>query len=165
MARVASKSSPLAASQVSTAPPAAHAAPIRRAALALAAISMIGVVIATYLTLTKLAGVAPICGPSGGCETVEASPYSSIFGIPVALLGLGFSLVMVGLSIAWARTDRRDYLVAAYALGLAGVLVEAYLVYLELFVIHAICLWCVGYGITVVAGWLVTVVALRRTST
>ena len=48
-----------------------------------------------------------------------------------------------------------------YLGGLAGTLFEAYLVYLELFVIHAVCSWCAAYGITVVLGWLLTVPALR----
>ncbi len=118
-------------------------------------------VIALYLTATKLAGVPPICGPSAGCETVEASPYSSILGIPVALLGALFSATLVGLALAWGRFGDRRALYVAYGLGLAGTLVEVYLVYLELFVIHAVCLWCTAYGVTVVAGWLLTIWAMR----
>src|SRR5262245_24231719 len=134
----------------------------RRLPLALLTISLIGVGIAVYLTVVKLIGVAPICGPSGGCETVEASRYSSVLGIPVALFGIGYSAVVAALAVNWNRAGPRPWLLWAYGLGLIGLLVEAYLVYLELFVIHAICLWCVGYGITVLGGWLVTVIALRR---
>jgi uncharacterized membrane protein len=133
---------------------AAPSAPTRlpRLALALAVVGIVGVAISAYLTWTRLAGVLPICGPSGGCETVEQSPYSSVAGIPVAAFGILNSAAVVILALWWGRTrdPRAGY--AAYALGLAGVLVEAYLVYLELFVIHAICLWCVAYGITIVLG-------------
>jgi uncharacterized membrane protein len=134
---------------------------LRRPAAPLCLVALAGLAIALYLTWTKLAGVAPICGPSAGCETVEASPYSAIAGIPVALLGALFSATVVAGVIRWDRTGDRRGLLLAYGLGLAGSLVEAYLVYLELFVIHAICPWCVTYGITVVVGWLLAVRAMR----
>jgi uncharacterized membrane protein len=139
------------------------AAPARwpRLATALAAVGLIGIAISIYLTWTKLAGVLPICGPSGGCETVEQSDYSSVAGIPVAAFGILYSATVVLLALWWARTrdPRAGY--AAYALGLAGVVVEAYLVYLELFVIHAICLWCVAYGITIVVGLVLAIAMVR----
>ena len=61
------------------------------------------------------------------------------------------------------RGDRRA-LYAAYGLGLLGVATVAYLTYLEIFVIEAICIWCVSYGVTIVAGWLLAAVALRSGS-
>jgi uncharacterized membrane protein len=51
---------------------------------------------------------------------------------------------------------------AAYGLGLFGVLFVGYLSYLELFVIHAICVWCVAYAVTVVGGWLAAAAGLRH---
>ena len=134
----------------------------RSAALALGILAFVGAAIAIYLTWTKVAGVAPICGPSGGCETVENSIYSSIGGIPVALFGLGYSAVVLATWLAWWRTDRTDLLLIPYVLGLIGTIVEAYLVFLELFVIHAICIWCAAYGVTVVLGWLGGVVVMRQ---
>ena len=134
----------------------------RSAALALAVLAAAGAAISIYLTWTKIAGVAPICGPSGGCETVENSTYSSIGGIPVALFGLGYSAVVLATWLAWWRTDRADLLLIPYVFGLIGTIVEAYLVFLELFVIHAVCLWCVAYGVTVVLGWVAAVIVLRQ---
>jgi uncharacterized membrane protein len=134
----------------------------RRAGLLLAAIAAVGVLISLYLTWTKLSGTPAVCGPLGGCETVEASDYSQILGIPTAAFGIGYSGVMTLLGLAWWRAGDRRALLAGYALGLAGILVEIFLVYLQLFVIHAICVWCMGYGLTIVLGWLVAVVALRR---
>jgi uncharacterized membrane protein len=64
-------------------------------------------------------------------------------------------------AIVWWRSGDRRALLLLYAGGLGATLVEAYLVYLELFVIHAVCSWCVAYGLTVVAGWLCTIPALR----
>jgi uncharacterized membrane protein len=134
---------------------------LRRPAGTIVVTGLIGVAIAIYLTATRLAGVAPICGPSGGCETVENSPYSAVAGIPVAFLGLLFSATAVSAALWWDRTGDRRSLYGLYALGLTGSLVEAFLVYLEVFVIHAICLWCAAYGITVVVGWLLALRALR----
>ena len=121
----------------------------------MAALAIGGVVIAGYLTFVKLSGGQPYCGPIVGCETVNTSPYSSILGIPVALIGLGASVAILGAVVWWWRTSDRRGLATAYVIGLVSLPVLAYLTYLELFVIHAVCAWCVGYAVTVIAGWLV----------
>jgi uncharacterized membrane protein len=139
-----------------------RAARVRPAAVALA-FGLVGLAIAAYLTVVRLAGELPACGPVGGCETVALSEYSVIAGIPLALLGLGFSLAIVALTAVWWRTGSRQAHLVVYGLGLFGVLVVAYLSYVELFVIHAICAWCVAYAVTVVGGWLTATVELRRT--
>jgi len=132
------------------------------APLAATGLAAAGVLIAAYLTATRLAGDLPACGPLVGCEQVATSAYSDVFGIPVAAFGLGFSLVVLAAVVAWWRTGSRRAILAAYALGLMGLVVVAYLTYLELFVIHAICAWCVAYAATVALGWGVTALALRR---
>jgi uncharacterized membrane protein len=125
-------------------------------------LSLIGLAIAAYLALTRLSGGLPVCGPLHGCETVALSSYSEILGIPVAFFGVGFSVVLVGLAVAWWRTSDRRALLGLYGLGLLGVLFVAYLTYLELFVIGAICVWCAGYAVTIVAGLIVAAITLRR---
>lgn len=128
------------------------------------AFSLGGLAIAAYLTAVRLAGELPACGPAGGCETVALSEYSAIAGVPVAVLGLLFSVVLVVLTATWWRLGSRRGLLAAYGLGLFGVLFVAYLSWLELFVIHAICVWCVAYAVTVVGGWLSAAIGLRGAS-
>ncbi len=134
----------------------------RRSAAVAAGFAVVGLLIAGYLSWTRLSGGLPVCGPLHGCETVALSPYSEIFGIPVAFLGVAFSLVLVGLSLAWWRSQDRRALLALYGLGLLGVIFVAYLTYLELFVIGAVCVWCASYAITILAGWLIAAVAVRR---
>ena len=124
-------------------------------------LALAGLVIAAYLAATKLLGEAPICGPLRGCEDVAASQYSEVFGVPVAVVGVGFSIVLTGLSVAWWRTADRRTLLGAYGLGLLGCFVVAGLTYLELFVIHAVCVYCVAYALTVVAGFAVSAGTLR----
>jgi uncharacterized membrane protein len=133
----------------------------RRSGLAMTILAVIGLIVAIYLAAVKLLGEAPACGPIHGCEDVAASQYSELIGIPVALFGVGFSIVLVGLSVAWWRVADRRALLGAYGLGLLGTFVVAGLTYLELFVIHAICVYCVAYAVTIVAGFAVSAVAMR----
>ena len=95
---------------------------------------------------------------------MSASEYADILGIPVAVLGFACSLVLVGLALAWwARADRRA-LLAVYLVLLAATGFVVYLTYLELFVIEAICPWCVAYAVTIVLALAVAGLALLRTA-
>lgn len=133
-----------------------------RPALVLGGFAAVGFAIALYLSANALAGTVPVCLPGGGCETVAQSVYSHWFGIPVAFFGIVFSGLLLGLIAAWWRTGDRRFLLAGYAQGLIGVVIVLYLRYLELFVIGAICAWCVAYGATIVFGWLALLVVQRR---
>jgi uncharacterized membrane protein len=107
----------------------------------LGALAVVGLLISGYLTWVHYAGVAPVCvGGSGGCETVQTSSYATILGVPVAVLGLvGYSGLLLA---ALLRGEAGVYL--GLLVALVGTLFSAYLTYLELFVIHAICEWCVA---------------------
>lgn len=131
---------------------------------AITILALIGAAVATYLLAVRVLGEAPSCGPIKGCETVASSPYATVLGIPVALFGVGFSILLSAAAVAWWRRADRRALYAAYGLGLAGIIAVAYLTYLEVFVIGAICIWCVTYAITIVAGWVIAGVAVWLTS-
>ena len=118
--------------------------------LILAVLDLAGLAIAIYLSAVELSGGVPVCGPLHGCEEVARSEYSRIGGVPVAVYGVGLSLVLLTLALAWWRTNLYALLLAHYGLSLAGVLFEAYFLYLELFVIGAICVWCTSYGLSLV---------------
>ena len=124
--------------------------------------ALAGLGIALYLSAVRLAGGLPACLPGGGCETVALSEYSSIYGVPVAVLGAAFSAVLVGAVVRWMRVRDRRALYLPYALTLFGVVFVAYLTYLELFVIHAVCQWCAGYAVTVVVTFGATALLLRK---
>jgi uncharacterized membrane protein len=136
----------------------------RRSGLAMTVLAVVGLLVALYLAVAKLTGGAPACGPLQGCETVAVSEYSEVFGIPVAVFGVGFSIVLVALSAAWWRLADSRALLGAYGLGLLGSLVVAGLTYLELFVIHAVCVYCVAYAATVVVGFVVAALAVRAST-
>jgi len=115
--------------------------------LATLLLSIVGLGIATYLTVTHFDKVALVCSDSGAinCTKVTTSPQSEIFGIPVAMLGLAFFVPMIALClpVAWRSADRRIHL-ARLALSVTGVGMILYLIIAELFIIKAICLWCSG---------------------
>ena len=114
-----------------------------RVAAALVALAGIGV--AGYLTWAHFADSAVICVAGGGCETVQKSSYSEIAGIPVALLGLVSYSAILAL-IGW---DTPIAKLAAAALALVGLFFGLYLLVLQLFVIDAICVWCVANDVLI----------------
>jgi uncharacterized membrane protein len=116
--------------------------PERRLTLTAVVVTAVGVAIATYLTYVHYAGIEPVCS-TGGCERVQSSDYAELVGVPVAVLGL------VGyLGIAGAlRTPGEAGRAAAAFLALVGFGYSAYLTFLELFRIHAVCQWCVASAV------------------
>ena len=125
-------------------------------------LALAGLAIAGYLLAVRLGGGAAVCGPSGGCETVAASSYSTVLGIPVAAYGVGCSLVLTAFAATWWRTADRRLLLAAYGILLLATLSVAVLTFLELFVIRAICPWCVSYAVTIVLSLGTAGLAFRR---
>ena len=106
-------------------------------------VALAGLGIATYLTIVHYAGGEPVCAVAHGCATVQASDYAMLGGVPVALLGVfGY----VGLLVALAR-DGEAWRTAAAFLSLAGLAFSAWLTYVEVGILNAICIWCVGSAI------------------
>jgi uncharacterized membrane protein len=127
----------------------------RRARLAIQLLALAGLGVAIYLTSVHYADVAPICATGGGCERVQNSDYSELAGVPVALLGL---IGYVAILVATLVPGELARLVTA-GLALAGAGFSLYLTYLELFVIDAICQWCVASAVIMCA---IAVLAVLR---
>ena len=127
----------------------------------LAALAVAGLGISAYLLYNHLGGTPPACvGGSDGCATVQASRYSEVAGVPVALLGLlGYAAMLLAALVRDARGA-----VLGVFLAMVGALYSLYLTYLELFVIRAICQWCVASAVVVVAYLVLAVLRLRRTA-
>jgi uncharacterized membrane protein len=132
--------------------------------LILAVLDVIGLGIALYLSAVELQGGVPVCGPIHGCEEVARSEYSRIAGIPVAVFGVALSLILLSLAIAWWKTDLYALLLAHYGLSLAGVIFEVYFLYLQVFVIGAVCIWCTSYGLSLIARFVIALVVWLRGS-
>jgi uncharacterized membrane protein len=115
---------------------------------------------AGYLTYTHLANQAIVCGESLGCDIVAQSVYSQIAGVPIALLGLLAYIALFVLTMARGRVpeDLNAHIpLAVFGISLIGVLFSAYLTYLELFVILAVCKWCVGSAVIMTVFFLLSV--------
>ena len=116
--------------------------------VALLALAVLGALISAYLTWTHFAGLTPICTGSGeGCQTVQSSRYASILGIPVALLGLIAYGGLIFSTALWGQTG----IYLGLLISLVGTLFSAYLTYLEIFVIGALCQWCLASAAIMVA--------------
>ena len=126
------------------------------------ALGALGVLDAGYLTYIKLAHVEAICRGVGNCEAVNSSVYSEIGGVPVALLGLGAYLAILALLVLETRVSAlQDYApLAIFGLALTGTLYSAYLTYVELFVIDAICPYCVTSAVLITGLLILAVVRL-----
>jgi uncharacterized membrane protein len=137
-------------------------------ALVLATLDLVGLGIASYLSIVELSGKPPVCTIGGfhigNCEDVAKSVYSRPFaGIPVAVYGVILSITLFTLAIVWWRTGTYKLLLAHYALSLVGVLFEGWFQYAQIFLIGAVCIWCEAYGISLVLRFVVALWVFLRT--
>jgi uncharacterized membrane protein len=123
---------------------------------ATAALALAGVGIAGYLTWVHFAGIEPVCGGGGGCERVQSSPWSKLAGVPVAALGLAAYATILA-SLALPEEPGRS--LAAFV-SLVGFGFSAWLTYVELVKIDAVCPWCVASAAVMTA---LAAVSLART--
>jgi uncharacterized membrane protein len=124
--------------------------------IAAAGAALAGLAVAGYLAWAHYGDTAVVCPVGGGCETVQESSYAEIAGVPVALLGVLAYVAVLGL-IAWDSPTAR---LGAAALALIGLLFSAYLLFLQLFVIEALCAWCMVNDV-VIAPVLAVLTGLR----
>jgi uncharacterized membrane protein len=132
---------------------------------AIALLALVGLFVALYLWLNHLGVGGPLKCGTGGCDTVQASRWATFLGLSVALIGVVGYAAILAVALAALRPaaqQQRGWVVLLAALATGGVLFTAYLTYLELFVIHAICRWCVGSAVIITAIWIVALAALRR---
>lgn len=132
--------------------------------MVIAAVALVGLFPAMYLWLYKLGVVGTLSCKIGGCEKVNASPWAIFLGQPVALWGVAYYVLLFAVALAGTSerfaADRRVSLALVTLTGW-GVLFSAYLTYLELAVIHAVCQWCVVSAVLVVGMFALSVVDLR----
>jgi len=137
---------------------------LRRLLQGIGVLAVMGLAISAYLTYVYTTDQVAICMGSGGCDTVQHSAYAWIFGIPMPVLGLGaYLLVLVLALLALRGREPADWSVLAlFGTALVGLLFSAYLTYLELFVIHAICFWCAVSAVIQVFLFVLSTMVWRR---
>jgi uncharacterized membrane protein len=126
-----------------TRPRSAEAAADRKLAIAILVLCVIGIGIAGYLTYVHYEGLKVLCLSGGSCETVQASRYAKLDGVPVAVLGLAGYIGILGSLAVRGELGR----VAGFAIALIGFGFSLYLTYRELFTIKAVCQWCVSSAV------------------
>jgi uncharacterized membrane protein len=116
----------------------------RNLRIASGALALAGIGVASYIAIAEGGGGAPKCLAGGhGCETVAQSHYSHLAGINVAAIGIfGYVLLLVAALVPGDVGRFGGFLTALVGFGFS-----AYLTYLELFVIDAICQWCVASAV------------------
>jgi uncharacterized membrane protein len=133
---------------------------LRKVLIGLAAVGLLD---SLYLTWIKLAEDG-VCNVSSGCEVVNTSVFASIAGIPIAALGAGAYGVMLVVLLLEPRNDFLSFNGAMIVFGfsLIGVLYSAYLTYLEIYVIRAICPFCVLSAVVLTIMLIVSGLRLQR---
>ena len=110
--------------------------------------ALIGFTDAAFLTAEHVRGVVPPCSVVSGCEQVLTSPYAAIAGMPVSVLGMLFYGTILVLIIAFLDSYDRRVLHVACWLASAGFLATLYFVYVQAFIIHSFCQYCLLSALT-----------------
>jgi uncharacterized membrane protein len=118
-------------------------------------LALIGLGVAAYLTYVETQSVQAFCGPVGDCNAVQSSPYARVWGIlPVGVLGAaGYIAILAAWWIArfrqnWGWVSRHAPIVL-FGMALFGTIYSVYLTYLELYVIEAVCIWCISSAVII----------------
>ena len=130
--------------------------------LAWSLVSLVGFLDATYLTIQHYTGGNVNCNLFSGCEKVLASPYAIIWGVPLALVGVAFYLLLLLLMVLhWEHGVRWALLLGI--LGSVGAWVfSLVMIYLQLMVIESLCQYCLLSALTATTLFILSLVWLRR---
>ena len=136
-------------------------------------VAVLGFCDASYLTIEHYLGVIPPCSVTQGCEAVLTSSYSVLFGIPTALFGAIYYLAVAIGSFMYIESKHGKGQIAAHhsfilkwtliatALGFG---MSLWFVYLQLFILHSICVYCMGSATTSTILFITAIVMLRKSS-
>lgn len=126
--------------------------------------AVLGAMDALYLWIYKITSNDKMCLGSGDCATVNYSPFSEIYGIPVALLGLLAYLLILAILILeprWKLAAQNGPMLV-FGMGLVGILFSAYLTYIEFFVIFAVCPFCIISAILITLIFILAIIRLVK---
>ena len=115
----------------------------RNRRLIITVMSLLGIFVAGYLTWSHYNGVPVYCGGSSSCDLVNNSRFAFIGSIPVSLIGLAGYVIILALSLVPQKEDRQWPMLLIFGGALIGLMLQWYLFYIEVFVLRAICYWCV----------------------
>ena len=127
-------------------------------------LTILGVADALYLLIYKLTGNPLMCLGNGGCHNVNFSAFSEINGIPVSVFGICAYLAILCILVLEARVKivKENGPLAIFGISLGGMAFTAYLTYLEIFVIHALCPFCVASAIIITFIFILAIIRLVK---
>lgn len=129
-------------------------------------LSLAGIGVAGYLTYAHTLDRSVVCAGFSSCDEVANSDYAHLWKLPVAVLGLLGYVALLAVSAFWLRVgDRFETwpLLAVWGMSLGGAAYSAYLTYVELFVLDAVCIWCVTSAVIIFCILAVSTIALFAT--
>ena len=136
-----------------------------KVAIIILIVALLGFADATYLTIEHYKGVIPPCSLVSGCEVVLTSAYSVVAGMPVSLLGaIGYLLILVG---TFAYLDSKSTRILKYALLLTipAFLASLWLLYVQAFILHSYCQYCLGSAATSIVLFVLSMWVFSKYST
>jgi len=127
-------------------------------------LTVVGLLVAVYMTIYKWTNNNSMCLGSGDCSTVNASPYSEIYGIPVALVGVGGYAAILLLLLMESRSNfvRQNGTLFIFGLSLTGFIFTLYLIYIEFAVLDAVCPFCLTSQIVMTIIFILSIIRLIR---
>ncbi len=128
------------------------------------ALVVIGLLVSVYMTIYKLTENNAMCVGSSDCRTVNESRFSEIYGIPVALVGVGGYAAMIAIHLMENRSKflRDNATMILFALSLMGFLFTLYLIYVEVALLKAFCPFCVTSQTAMTFIFAISVIRLIR---
>jgi uncharacterized membrane protein len=128
------------------------------------ALTVIGLLVSIYMTIYKVTNNDSMCIGSGGCSAVNASPYSEVNGIPVALVGVGGYLAI--LAVFYLETKpgffQENGTMILFALTLVGFLFTIWLVFVEVALLQEYCPFCITSQVAMTIIFILTVIRLVK---
>ena len=137
---------------------------LSRIEIALLGLAIIGLLVSVYMTIYKITSNDSMCIGSKDCSVVNASRYSEIYGIPVAVIGLlGYAVILAVLLLE--RNPgffKQNGTMLLFGLSLTGFLFTLYLIFLEIALIKAYCPFCITSQVTMISIFILSVIRLVR---
>jgi len=132
--------------------------------LASVLLALVGAADSAYLAFLKFTGTVAACSDIGDCEAVNNSKYAEIGGIPLALLGLlGYFAILAFLILETRFPSWKDGLhLGIFGFTLTGAIYSIYLTYIEIFVLQAICPYCVVSAVVMLLLFAISIIRLSR---
>lgn len=125
---------------------------------------VLGLLVSIYMTIFKLTDNSSMCLGNGGCSVVNASRYSEVYGFPVAAIGILGYVALLAVHLMENRNDflRENATLVFFGMALTGFLFTAYLVYVEIALIKALCPFCITSQISMTIIFIISAIRLLQ---